>query len=323
MNNQVSENVPKEYLLEIGKMYDFDHNNLSYIGGMENHVYSFSKNNQEYFVRIGESKHMSFELVEAEIDWVVYLVNNEVPAVKPIQSINERFIEKVEKHAGYLNVVVFEKAKGKHLDHGNPQNWSDRIIKEYGKMTGRMHSLAKNYQAKTSKRYEFQPSLDIKYMLKDEEEELVERIIEIFQEVESLPKDKEGYGLVHGDLHTGNFFVENDEISAILDFDRTCYKWFISEIAVALFYPLYATRLSNNQEKQIKFAKRFLPLFMKGYNSQNTLESKWMDKIDVFIKTRHAILYMYLPPQMNHLKEEQGQRLKADNYLNIQEILNL
>ena len=323
MNNQVSEEVPKKYLLEIGKVYDFDPNNLSYVGGIENHIYSFSRNNQEYFVRIGESKHMSFELVEAEMDWIVYLVNNKIPSVKPIQSMNERYIEKVEKDEGHLNVVVFEKAEGKHLDHSNPQNWTDDIITEYGRITGRMHSLAKNYQAKSSKRYEFQPSLDIKYMLKGEENQIVKIITEIFHEVESLPKDKNGYGLVHGDFHTGNFFVENDKISAILDFDRTCYKWFISEIAVALFYPLYATHLSKNQEKQIKFVKRFFPLFMKGYNSQNSLDSKWMKKIDIFIKTRHAILYMYLPPQLDHMKEEQGQRLKEDNYINIQEILNI
>jgi len=321
MNDEGSNRVPEEFLAKIGKLYDFNPDVLSYVGGIENHVYSFSKANQEYFVRIGDSRHMSFELVEAEIDWVVYLTKNEVPAVKPIQSTNGRFIEKVEKDNGHLNVVVFEKAKGKHLDHGNPQDWTDEIIMEYGRITGKMHSLAKNYQAKTSKRYEFQPSLDIRYMLKDEEEEIVERITEIFSEVESLPKDKDGYGLVHGDLHTGNFFVENDEISAILDFDRTCYKWFISEVAVALFYPLYATQLSKNKEKQIEFVKCFLPLFMEGYNSENTLESKWMEKIDIFIKVRHAILYMYLPPQLNHVKEEQGQRLKDDNCLNIQEIL--
>ena len=322
MSDVDSNRISEKYLTEIGTLYDFNPSDLSYVGGMENHVYSFSKNNQEYFVRIGDSKHMSFELVEAEIDWVVHLVNNKVPAVKPIQSTNERLIEKVEKDNGYLNVVGFEKAEGEHLDHGNPQDWSDEIIIEYGRTTGRMHSLAKNYQAKSSKRYNFQPSLAIKYMLKNEEPEIIERIAEIFHKVENLPKDKEGYGLVHGDLHTGNFFVENNKVSAILDFDRTCYKWFISEVAVALFYPLYATQLSKKKEKQIEFVKQFLPLFMKGYSSENNLDSKWMEKIDDFIKVRHAILYMYLPPQFNHEKEEQGRRLKEDDYLNIQDILN-
>lgn len=323
MNDEGDNIVAKEYLSKIGNIYKFNLDELSYVGGMENHVYSFTKNDQEYFVRIGDSKHMFFEFVEAEIDWVVHLVDNTVPAVKPIQSINARYIEKVEKEDGYLNVVVFEKAKGKHLDHANPQDWSDEIIIEYGRITGKMHSLAKNYQAKKSKRYDFQPSLDIERMLKNEEAEIVEKITEIFQKVESLPRDKEGYGLVHGDLHTGNFFVEDNKITAILDFDRTCYKWFISEIAVALFYPLYATQLSRNKEKQIEFVKRFLPLFMEGYNSENTLDPKWMKMIGSFIKVRHAILYMYLPPQLNHVKEEQEQRLKEDNYLNIQEILNL
>lgn len=313
--------VEGEYLIKIGKLYDFNPDDLSYVGGIENHVYSFSKNKKEYFLRIGDNKHMSFELVEAEIDWVVYLTENDVPAVKPIQSTNGRYIEKVKKKEGHLNVVIFEKAKGKHLDHRNPQNWSDEIIIDFGKITGKMHALAKNYQVKSSKRYDFQPSLDIKNMLKNEDKEIVEVISKIFHEAENLPKDKNGYGLVHGDLHTGNFFVDNNRISTILDFDRTCYKWFISELAVALFYPLYATQLNKDKEKQIEFVKSFIPLFMEGYNTENTLDSFWMEKIDLFIKVRHAILYMYLPPQLNHLKEENGLRLKNDDYLNTQEII--
>ena len=323
MNDEGENRVAKEHLSKIGELYDFNPDGLSYVGGMENHVYSFSKDDQEYFVRIGDSKHMSFELVEAEIDWLVYLTKNEVPAVKPIQSTKGKYIEKVVKDEGHLNVVVFEKAKGEHLDHGNPQDWSDEIIIDFGKTVGKMHALAKNYSAKTSRRYEFQPSLDIKHMLKDEEEDLVEIIKKHFQEVENLPKGKDEYGLVHGDLHSGNFFVDNNKVSAILDFDRTCYKWFISELAVSLFYPLYATQLNKDKEQQTEFAKRYVPLFMKGYETANTLDKKWLEKIDIFIKVRHAILYMYLPPQFNHLKEEQARRLKNDDYLNIQEILNL
>ncbi len=60
---------------------------------------------------------------------------------------------------------------------------------------------------------------------------------------------------------------------------------------------------------------------MEGYSSENNLDSKWIEKIDDFIKVRHAILYMYLPPQFYHEKEEQGRRLKENDYLNIQEIL--
>jgi Ser/Thr protein kinase RdoA (MazF antagonist) len=321
MNDEGENIVAKEYLSKIGNLYDFNSNELSYVGGIENHVYSFTKDDQEYFVRIGDSKHMLFEFVEAEIDWVVYLTENDVPTVKPIQSMNGRYIEKVEKEEGYLNVVIFEKAIGKHLDHRNPQNWSDEIIINFGKITGKMHALAKNYQAKSSKRYEFQPSLDIKNMLKNEDIEIVEVITKTFHEAESLPKDKSGYGLVHGDLHSGNFFVEDNRISTILDFDRTCYKWFISELAVALFYPLYATHLSKDKEKQIEFVRRFIPLFMKGYNTENEIDSFWMEKIDLFVKVRHAILYMYLPPQFDHMREEQKKRLKEDDYLDIQEIL--
>jgi Ser/Thr protein kinase RdoA (MazF antagonist) len=321
MNDQETGKIPIKYLNRIGDLYGFDPDILSYVGGFENRVYSFSKNNQEYFLRIGDSKHMAFDLVKAEIDWVVYLAGNNIPVVKPVLSENGNYIEKVEIDDGYLNVVLFEKAKGEHLDHRNPQNWSDELIMEYGRTTGKMHALSKSYEVNESKRYEFKPALDIEYLLKNEDKRTISIISNHFQEIEKLPKDKEGYGLVHGDLHTGNFFVQDDKITALLDFDRTCYKWFISEIAVALYYPLYLTHLKENKEEQKKFVKRFLPLYMKGYETENKLDSLWMEKIDIFIKVRDAILFMYFPPGRNGFKKEVKQRITEDSYLDIQEIL--
>ncbi len=86
---------------------------------------------------------MTFNLVEAEIDWVVYLSEHGIPAVKAIQSKNQKYIEKVETDDGHLNVVVFEKARGEHLEHRKSQNWSDEVILDYGRALGKMYSLAK------------------------------------------------------------------------------------------------------------------------------------------------------------------------------------
>ncbi|MFW9986731.1 MAG: phosphotransferase enzyme family protein, partial [Candidatus Odinarchaeota archaeon] len=148
-----------------------------------------------------------------------------------------------------------------------------------------------------------------------------DRISKLFQEIESLPKDEEAYGLVHGDLHTGNFFVENDRITALLDFDRTCYKWFVSEIAVALYYPLYNTLLNQSRNAQEEFVKKFLPLFMKGYEEENTLDSVWMKKLNIFIQVRDVILFMYLPKELKDFKKNHRLRiLGKEPYVDVQKI---
>lgn len=321
MNNPESEKVLKKYLNQICALYGIKVGELTYVGGLENVVYSYQQEGQDYFLRIGNSKHMTFELVQAELDWVSYLVEKGVPAVKPTKSVNDRILEKVITDDGYLNVVAFEKAIGAHLDHSNPQNWSDEIIKDYGRIVGKMHALSKNYKAKEAKRYHFKPSLDIKWLLKGEAQIIIDRISKLFQEIESLPKDKEAYGLVHGDLHTGNFFVENDRITALLDFDRTCYKWFASEIAVALYYPLYATLLNQSRNAQEEFVKKFLPLFMKGYKEENTLDSVWMKKLNIFIQVRDVILFMYLPKELEDFKKNHRFRILGEEpYIDVQKI---
>ena len=46
------------------------------------------------------------------------------------------------------------------------------------------------------------------------------------------------YGLVHRDLHAGNFLVENGDVQ-IIDFDLGCYGWRTMDLAVLLFIYYY------------------------------------------------------------------------------------
>jgi Ser/Thr protein kinase RdoA (MazF antagonist) len=80
----------------------------------------------------------------------------------------------------------------------------------------------------------------------------------------------------------------------VFDFDDSCYKWFISDIAVFLYYPLYKSRLVTNQEHQKAFIEYFLPHFWKGYCSENRLGEEWTSKIQQFIKLRDAHLYIVI-----------------------------
>ena len=70
----------------------------------------------------------------------------------------------------------------------------------------------------------------------------------------------------------------------------SCYKWFISDIAVFLYYPLYKSRLVTNQEHQKEFIEYFLPQFWNGYCSENRLSEEWTSRIQQFIKLRDAYL---------------------------------
>jgi Ser/Thr protein kinase RdoA (MazF antagonist) len=289
--------VSRKYLKQACERYGVASKDLTFAGGMENAVYSYQKDGQNIFLRFGHSSHMTYDLVTAEIDWVVYLLQKGLPVVKPVKSEKGTYVERIGMGKDSYNVVAFEKAEGEQLDFGDPKSWNDSVVKDWGKIVGRMHSVTKDYKAKSARRYEFRPELDLS-LIKGENMKVRERVIALFQRMHELPKGREAYGLVHSDIHVGNFFVRDGKISAILDFDRACYKWFISEIAIALYYPLYVTTLWNDATEQKEFTSRFLPTFLQGYNNENNLDPTWFEHLDMFMQVRDAILFMYLPPSV-------------------------
>jgi Ser/Thr protein kinase RdoA (MazF antagonist) len=311
--------VSKEHLKQACEQYDIASEELRFAGGMENAVYSYQKDNQDIFLRFGHSSHMTLDLVTAEIEWVVYLLDNNVPAVKPVKSETGAYVERIGKGEDSYNIVAFEKADGDQLDFGDPKSWNDTVVRDWGKTIGRMHSVTKDYNPKSKRRYEFHPELDLP-LIKGESKKVIGRISDLFRRIHELPKSRETYGLVHSDIHVGNFFVKDDKISAILDFDRACYKWFISEIAIALYYPLYVTTLRSNSSEQKEYASRFLPIFLDGYTSENNLEPSWFQHLDMFMQVRDAILFMYMPPGVPEEVKGRFRRriLGKDPYIDIE-----
>ncbi len=316
----MSREIKADHLRKIAERYNTHPDEMVHVGGFENSVYSFSQNGTELFLRIGSADHMTFELVKAEIDWVLYLVENGVPAVHPVASANELFVERVNTGDALYNVVAFEKARGEHVDHGNPGAWDDAMIRDWGRTIGRMHSLADGFQAGTYRRYEFRPDLD-SHMYSKESKEVSDYINSLFGKLRALRKTRESYGLVHSDIHTGNFLVTDNRISAILDFDRSCYKWFVSELAVALYYPLYLTSIRSDPGAQEEFVSRFVPLFLEGYENERKMPLEWLDHLEMFIRVREVILFMYAPAE--EIRSRLRPRISGrEPYLDVKSIIS-
>ncbi len=59
---------------------------------------------------------------------------------------------------------------------------------------------------------------------------------DLLKEIETLPKDKDSYGLIHNDLHPGNFLIDGERIH-LIDFDGCMYSWYAFDIGNALYLP--------------------------------------------------------------------------------------
>ncbi len=167
---------------------------------------------------------------------------------------------------------------------------NEEFLKEYGRVIARMHVLAKTYKP-LNKRAEWDEDklFEIAHKYLPEESKGLMRSFEILKErLSNYPKDKDSYGLIHTDMHMGNFFISGDNVFEVFDFDDSAYKWFISDIAIVLFYVIWFD--SDNFEK-IDFIMKH---FMSGYREVNQLPDFWFEVFDEFLKLRRLVLSLVI-----------------------------
>jgi Ser/Thr protein kinase RdoA (MazF antagonist) len=110
----------------------------------------------------------------------------------------------------------------------------------------------------------------------------------LLQRIQALPKPSEAYGLIHCDLHFGNFFIHvTEQVITLIDFDDCAYGWFSMDIAILLFDILV---LYPGLDKE-GFGRKFLRNFLKGYLNENPLSGFWLEQIPLFLKLLEINIY--------------------------------
>ena len=117
---------------------------------------------------------------------------------------------------------------------------------------------------------------------------IIDKYSQLIDHLGTLPQGRDEYGLVHTDMHGGNFFVDDEGRITLFDFDDCLYAWFIYDLAMALFYAISHDCVS---EEDVVWAERFLREFLGGYRCENTIADVWLEEIPHFLKLREIDLY--------------------------------
>lgn len=62
-----------------------------------------------------------------------------------------------------------------------------------------------------------------------DDEIALQRLAEVRQTLNAMPKSTESYGLIHADLHFWNFAVSPGGLT-VFDFDNSEYNWFMADL---------------------------------------------------------------------------------------------
>lgn len=289
MEKTIKEALTESVVLEAANRYQIDRKAVRYLGGFENFVYEFERDNHHYIMRFVHSIHRSYDLVLAELEFIEYLHQNGASVSLVVHSASNQKVEKIDdEFGGYFTVAVFQKAKGSLV---KKDTIDSAFNFEFGKEVGLLHRLAKQFQP-VKKRYHWHEDdyLDIaRRNIAEEDRYMIDECIQLIQQIQSYPVDENSYGLIHYDLHFGNMFYDDVEKFTFFDWDDCAYMHFISDIAIIIFYQFGLTNLTDTEIEDR--TNLFLKDFMKGYQTEHSLDPIWFERLNDFLKLREYILY--------------------------------
>ena len=319
---EIEKKFTNEIRDEVLGIYDLSIDKVKDLGGFESHVYEFTKDNKEFILKVTHSIRRTENYLMGEVDYVNYLADNGVPVARIVPSGAGKYIEVIpENDNEYFLSYIFEKVYGE-----DPEKIkiTEQIVQNIGEVTGRMHALSMKYrlpdEAYTREKWNETDLLTnyVKY-LPTGSELLAERIKEVLTNIAQYPESEETIGLIHGDIHTGNFFVREKDI-VVFDFDDLENHYFISDPAVSLYYQL-------PREKREEFTDFFMTNYIKGYRLHNEFKKEWLEQMQDFLKLRDVLLaiVIYQAFDFNKIEEERRARYnkRVENIKNKIPVLDL
>ena len=304
----------EDYLLhQAADLFNLDEGEIQSFAsyeGCRNLVYACRQYQDPVILRISYQQDRTLDQIQAEIHFVNFLRENGVRAAKPLASRTGLFVEQILLDDLPIHIACFEKGKGMRVpDNGYRYREGvpiDEYFQNWGRVLGQMHRLAKSYQPISPKVrrpdwYDLHAArLDLDQMLPKALINLGDPIRFLLEKIRGLPKDNQGYGLIHGDFNDGNFTVDysNSDIT-VFDFDDSCYFWFAYELASAWEGGIGRVMFSGLKERKA-FMDHYMDQVLEGYASENDLADEWLARIPLFIKLIQLEEFLHYVQYFDH-----------------------
>ena len=287
MDPKIASRFNDQILHTAMRKYNIAADQIELLDGFESFIYKFQRPDGQFILRIGHSDRRSPNLIRGEVDWINYLAAGGASVARAILSENGNLVEPVDDdQGGEFLCTAFVHAPGKSLRR---DQINDRLFRNYGHLIGKMHALAKTYQVANPawKRYAWDSTENntAERQMPAREVIAMEKYRAVLAHLRSLPRDTQGYGMIHQDAHAGNFFVDDEFRLTLFDFDDCVYGHFIYDIAMVLFYT------AMGEPDPAEYTGRFMPVFLSGYREENRLDPAWLAELPHFMKLREIDLF--------------------------------
>jgi Ser/Thr protein kinase RdoA (MazF antagonist) len=279
-----------ELNLQIQKLWPMTED-LIFHRNVANDIYFSKINNQEVVVRLTPSSQRSVEEIASELDWINHLKKNSVNVCQTVLSLNNEEIETLNFLSKTYHVVVFKKVNGARLAD---RSLNLDIVRNWAHNMAKMHNLSENYtppHGSPKRKFWHEDSAFLKSLEAHNEstEEIKTETLKIISWMKSQPQSKSNFGLIHADLHTGNFFCENNELF-IFDFDDSAYHWFLYDLTI----PIMSILRDYEGPEFINEKMLFINAFINFYFEKRERPVNWKEDLIKFCKFNCFLTHFWL-----------------------------
>jgi len=313
--------IDPNILSKAAKTFGESLSSLRPLGGMEGMALEYTHKDSSYVLKVTpKNKDLAnhTEQMIAKFNFITHLADHGVRVAKPIPSPIGNWVEIVESDDKVYLVSAATKAEGKHIELYNPAQATPGLFEAWGQVTGQMHRLAKTYPSWL--KYSDDggtpaPILDWKDEVDSfrdwcKFDDIRRKWIQVSKEIDDIPKDRDGYGLIHNDLHPHNFLVNTRGEITVIDFDVCTYHFFIKDIAIALFFADWLGKPVKGCSKD-DYLTTFLQNFLKGYSIENNLADFWFQHLPLFVKHHQILLYIVFTDEWKNPNSWQSKTLRS------------
>lgn len=252
------------------------------LGGFESFVYRC--NGRGTILRATHASHRGPDQLRAELEWIAALADDGGPVSRPLPDAHGALLTTVQD----FYVCEFETAPGRMI---TADDWGPELFRAWGEAMGHFHAHAQRFDPVWRRIHWLDDdNFFIAGKVPADESLVHEQMAAVHTGLTALPEDDALFGLIHCDLHAGNFFVDSGRLT-FFDFDDACYCWFGYDAATVLFSAIRQSWHESTRDAEQAEAVRFLPFFLDGYarNSDpaGLLPAHW----PLFLKLREISLY--------------------------------
>ena len=278
----------RDILLE---RYGIDINEAKCYFSTQNYAFIFP--GQPFMIRVSATPKKTRSEILSELMWLDDLKQFKQTVCEPNISLRGNLLEEFEIDGKPYRASMFRTARGVVKE---TTDMTPMFFICCGDLLGAIHHVSTDEREKGFKfkrRSKAEDFAALKERVREKvPSEIMERITRIEEKVAALPQEIGHYGICHGDFHTSNFFVEENNIW-VFDFDGCAYAHYLYDVA-SFIQACFLWGYGAGRDLRSVMEDEILHYFKIGYTLNKKCDEHFWDNLELLIMYRTALTYMAL-----------------------------